>query len=245
MLKGNVLAVTSGKGGVGKSSLSINLALALQKMGKSVAVIDLDIYGFSIPKILNIDSKPKTFNGKIIPVEANGIKVMSMGFLVKDNEPIVWRGPMLGKMIQHFTEDVLWGEMDYFILDMPPGTGDVALDMHQMIPESKEIVVTTPHKAASFVAERAGAMAIKSKHDVIGVVENMSYFKPEDSDQQYFIFGKGGGEDLANQLGTELLAQLPIQEADENSETPAISPENSSLFKEYLNLAEKIDSKFN
>jgi ATP-binding protein involved in chromosome partitioning len=147
-------------------------------------------------------------------------------------------------MIQHFTEDVLWGEMDYFILDMPPGTGDVALDMHLMIPQSKEIVVTTPHKAASFVAERAGAMAIKSKHDVIGVVENMSYFKPEDSEQKYFIFGKGGGEELAAQLGTELLAQLQIQEADENSETPAIAAENSPLFKEYLNLAEKIDLKF-
>jgi ATP-binding protein involved in chromosome partitioning len=244
MLKGNVLAVTSGKGGVGKSSLSVNLALALQKLGKSVAIIDLDIYGFSVPKILNIDSKPKTFNGKIIPVEAHGIKVMSMGFLVKDNEPIVWRGPMLGKMIQHFTEDVLWGEMDYFILDMPPGTGDVALDMHLMIPQSKEIVVTTPHKAASFVAERAGSMAIKSKHEVIGVVENMSYFKPDDSDQKYYIFGKGGGEELASQLGTDLLGQLPIQEADENSETPAIAAENTVLFKEYVSLAEKIDAKF-
>lgn len=116
--------------------------------------------------------------------------------------------------------------------------------MHLMIPQSKEIVVTTPHKAASFVAERAGAMAIKSKHDVIGVVENMSYFKPEDSDQKYFIFGKGGGEELAAQLGTDLLGQLPIQEADENSETPAIAEESTPLFKEYLNLAEKIDAKF-
>ncbi|MBM4765051.1 Mrp/NBP35 family ATP-binding protein [Bacillus sp. B15-48] len=245
MLKGNVLAVTSGKGGVGKSSLSVNLALGLQKLGKSVAIIDLDIYGFSVPKILNIDFKPKTFNGKIIPVETQGIKVMSMGFLVNGNDPIVWRGPMLGKMIEHFTKDVLWGELDYFILDMPPGTGDVALDMHLMIPESKEIVVTTPHKTAAFVAERAGTMAIKSNHEVIGVVENMSYFTPPGSNEKYYIFGKGGGEELASQLQVELLGQLPIQEPDESSETPAIASEGSPLQIEYLNLARKIESKFN
>ncbi len=244
MLKGNVLAVTSGKGGVGKSSLSVNLALALQKLGKSVAIIDLDIYGFSVPKILNIDFKPKTFNGKIIPVETHGIKVMSMGFLVNGNDPIVWRGPMLGKMIEHFTKDVLWGELDYFILDMPPGTGDVALDMHLMIPESKEIVVTTPHKAAAFVAERAGTMAIKSNHEVIGVVENMSYFTPPESKEKYFIFGKGGGQELATQLGVDLLGQLPIQEPDESVEAPAIAMEGTPLQEEYVKLARTIDLKF-
>ncbi|MGM0902300.1 MAG: Mrp/NBP35 family ATP-binding protein [Bacillota bacterium] len=244
MLKGNVLAVTSGKGGVGKSSLSVNLALALQKLGKSVAIIDLDIYGFSVPKILNIDFKPKTFNGKIIPVETHGIKVMSMGFLVNGNDPIVWRGPMLGKMIEHFTKDVLWGELDYFILDMPPGTGDVALDMHLMIPESKEIVVTTPHIAAAFVAERAGTMAIKSNHEVIGVVENMSYFTPPEGKKRYFIFGKGGGEELASQLGVDLLSQLPIQEPDESLDTPSIATEGSPLQEEYVKLARTIDSKF-
>lgn len=192
---------------------------------------------------MNIDYKPKTFNGKIIPVESRGIKVMSMGFLVKDNEPIIWRGPMLGKMIQHFTEDVLWGELDYFILDMPPGTGDVALDMHLMIPESKEIVVTTPHKAAAFVAERAGVMAIKSKHEVIGVVENMSYFSP-DGTKKYFIFGSGGGETLADQLNVDLLAQLPIQEPDESSSAQAIAKEDTPLHKEYLSLAKMINAKF-
>jgi len=245
MLKGNVLAVTSGKGGVGKSSLSVNLALALQKLGKSVAIIDLDIYGFSIPKILNIDYKPKTFNGKIIPVETKGIKLMSMGFLVNGNDPIVWRGPMLGKMIEHFTKDVLWGELDYFILDMPPGTGDVALDMHLMIPESKEIVVTTPHKAAAYVAERAGSMAMKSNHEVIGVVENMSYFTPPNSDEKYFIFGKGGGEELASQLGVELLGKLPIQEPNESNDAPSIAKEDTQLERAYLNLAQKIDEKYN
>ncbi|MCM3585654.1 Mrp/NBP35 family ATP-binding protein [Mesobacillus maritimus] len=245
MLKGNVLAVTSGKGGVGKSSLSVNLALALQKLGKSVAIIDLDIYGFSIPKILNIDYKPKTFNGKIIPVETKGIKLMSMGFLVNGNDPIVWRGPMLGKMIEHFTKDVLWGELDYFILDMPPGTGDVALDMHLMIPESKEIVVTTPHKAAAYVAERAGSMAMKSNHEVIGVVENMSYFTPPNGDEKYFIFGKGGGEELASQLGVELLGKLPIQEPNESNDAPSIAKEGTQLERAYLNLAQKIDEKYN
>ncbi|WP_053361670.1 Mrp/NBP35 family ATP-binding protein [Bacillus sp. FJAT-27251] len=244
MLKGNVLAVTSGKGGVGKSSLSVNLALALQKLGKSVAIIDLDIYGFSIPKILNIDFKPKTFNGKIIPVETHGIKVMSMGFLVKGNDPIVWRGPMLGKMIEHFTKDVLWGELDYFILDMPPGTGDVALDMHLMIPQSREIVVTTPHKAAAHVAERAGSMAIKSNHEVIGVVENMSYFTPPGTDDRYHIFGQGGGEELASQLGVGLLAQLPIQQPDENLETPAVASADTPLQEAYMKLAKTIDARF-
>ena len=244
MLNGNVLAVTSGKGGVGKSSLSVNLALALASLGKTVAIIDLDIYGFSIPKILDITTKPKTLNGKIIPVESHGIKIMSMGFLVQNNEPIVWRGPMLSKMIEHFTKDVMWGEMDYFILDMPPGTGDVALDLHLLIPESKELVVTTPHKAAAFVAERAGSMALKRSREIVGVVENMSYFAPSDGIGKYYIFGKGGGEELAASLGSELLAQLPIQEPDENSAAPAVAAENSPLHEAYLKLAENIDMKF-
>ncbi|MBM7649079.1 Mrp family chromosome partitioning ATPase [Bacillus ectoiniformans] len=242
MLSGNVIAITSGKGGVGKSTVSVNLAIALSRMGKNVALIDLDIYGFSVPKIMNLENRPKTFNGKIIPVESHGVKVMSMGFLIKNNEPVVWRGPMLGKMVEHFSKDVMWGELDYILLDMPPGTGDVALDMHHFIPESKEIIVTTPHQTATHVAERAGTMALKAKHEVLGVVENMSFFQPRDSDKQYYLFGKGGGADLADALHTSLLAQLPIEELDEETETGGIYEEGSSLYRHFDQLAEKVDS---
>ncbi|WP_345774224.1 Mrp/NBP35 family ATP-binding protein [Cytobacillus sp. S13-E01] len=239
MLSGQVIAITSGKGGVGKSTVSVNLALSLARLGKSVALIDLDIYGFSIPKLLNISYKPKTFNGKIIPVESHGVKVMSMGFLLGGNDPVVWRGPMLGKMVEHFTKDVIWGELDYVILDLPPGTGDVALDMHQMIPQSKEIIVTTPHPAATFVAERAGTMAIKSNHEVLGVVENMSYFTPPNSTEKYSIFGEGGGDKLAEALNSEVLAKLPIEPPSSN-DTPAIYDEHSLLFEHYMELAKKL-----
>ncbi|WP_260471923.1 Mrp/NBP35 family ATP-binding protein [Bacillus salinus] len=241
MLSGTVIAITSGKGGVGKSTVSTNLAISLAKLGKAVALIDLDIYGFSIPKIMKIDGKPKTFNGKIIPIESHGVKVMSMGFLINNNDPVVWRGPMLGKMVEHFSKDVLWGELDYVILDMPPGTGDVALDMHHFIPQSKEIIVTTPHQTATHVAERAGTMAIKAKHDVIGVVENMSYFQPPNSDEKFHIFGSRGGELLAETLHTTLLAQLPIEPPRADEEELSIYEEGTVLFEHYQSLAEKID----
>ncbi|OIU68716.1 Mrp/NBP35 family ATP-binding protein [Rossellomorea aquimaris] len=243
MLSGNVIAITSGKGGVGKSTVSTNLAVSLARQGKSVALIDLDIYGFSIPKMMNVDSRPKTFNGKIIPVESHGVKIMSMGFLIKNNDPVVWRGPMLGKMVEHFSKDVMWGELDYCILDMPPGTGDIALDMHLNIPQSKEIIVTTPHQTASIVAERAGTMAQKAEHDILGVIENMSYFQPKESNEKYFLFGKGGGDLLAERLDTDVLAKLPIEEPIETSETPSIYGEDTSLFQHYSQLAEVIDQK--
>ncbi|WP_338785893.1 Mrp/NBP35 family ATP-binding protein [Metabacillus sp. FJAT-53654] len=242
MMNGSVIAITSGKGGVGKSTVSVNLAIALARMGKTVALIDLDIYGFSIPKIMNLQSSPKTVNGKIIPVESHGVKVMSMGFLIKNNEPVVWRGPMLGKMVEHFSKDVLWGELDYVLLDMPPGTGDVALDMHHFIPQSKEIIVTTPHKTAAHVAERAGTMALKAKHDILGVVENMAYFKPNDRAELYYLFGKGGGTELANKLNTNLLSQLPIEEPVESTDTPGIYEEETKLYSEYNLLAERVHS---
>ncbi|PGS52385.1 Mrp/NBP35 family ATP-binding protein [Bacillus sp. AFS041924] len=245
MLSGNVIAITSGKGGVGKSTVSANLAVSLARKGKRVALIDLDIYGFSIPKMLNTFTSPKTFNGKIIPVETHGVKIMSMGFFIKNNDPVVWRGPMLGKMVEHFSKDVIWGELDYCILDMPPGTGDIALDMHHIIPQSKEIIVTTPHQTASIVAERAGTMALKANHDILGVVENMSYFQPNDRSEKYYIFGKGGGDLLADRLGTKVLAKLPIEEVIENSDTPSIYDENTILFHHYNELATTINLKFN
>lgn len=240
MLSGEVIAISSGKGGVGKSTVSVNLAASLAKLGKTVALIDLDIYGFSVPKLLNISYRPKTFNGKMIPVEAHGIKVMSMGFLLGGNDPVVWRGPMLGKMIEHFTKDVLWGEIDYAILDLPPGTGDVALDMHHFIPQSKEIIVTTPHPAATHVAERAGTMAIKANHEILGVVENMAYFTPPNSSEKYYIFGEGGGDLLAEALSTDVLARLPIEPIIDNKERDAVYENGTVLEKHFHLLAENI-----
>lgn len=241
MLTGEVIAITSGKGGVGKSTVATNLAVSLARLGKSVALIDLDIYGFSIPKILDINYRPKTFNGKIIPVESHGVKVMSMGFLIKNNEPVVWRGPMLGKMIEHFTKDVMWGELDYVILDLPPGTGDVALDMHHYIPQSKEIIVTTPHPTATHVAERAGTMAINTKHEILGVVENMSYFTPPNSEEKYYLFGKGGGERLAELLKTDVIAKLPIEPPKDDGYIQPIYEEGTELYSQYMELAKRIN----
>lgn len=245
MLSGNIIAVTSGKGGVGKSTVSVNLALSLARMGKQVALIDLDIYGFSVPKILNITSKPKTMNGKIIPVESHRIKVMSMGFLVNGNDPIVWRGPMLGKMVEHFSKDVLWGKLDYVILDLPPGTGDVALDMHQFIPQSKEIIVTTPHPTATHVAARAGTMAIKTNHEILGIIENMAFFQPPHDEKKYYLFGKGGGDKLAEQLSSQVIARLPIEPVEEGQVPSSIYSEETVLYHHYMALAETIDSMLN
>lgn len=171
------LAIASGKGGVGKSTVSVNLAVALARLGKNVGLIDADIYGFSVPDMMGITVRPTVKGEKIIPVERFGVKVISMGFFVEENAPVIWRGPMLGKMLNNFFHEVEWGELDYLLLDLPPGTGDVALDIHTMLPSCKEIIVTTPHPTAAFVAARAGAMALQTDHEVLGVVENMSYYE--------------------------------------------------------------------
>ena len=157
------IAVASGKGGVGKSTVTVNLAAALARQGKKVGLIDADIYGFSVPDMMGIEEYPVVEDGVIQPVERFGVKVMSMGFFIRENNPVIWRGPMLGRMLRQFFTDVQWGELDYILLDLPPGTGDVALDVHQMLPQSKEIIVTTPHATAAFVAARAGAMGHSSR----------------------------------------------------------------------------------
>ncbi|WP_209125244.1 Mrp/NBP35 family ATP-binding protein [Alkalihalobacillus sp. BA299] len=245
MISGNVIAITSGKGGVGKSTVAVNLALALSRLNKRVAIMDLDIYGFSVPKMLNITDRPKTINNKIIPVGSHGLSVMSTGFMVPGNSPIVWRGPMLGRMVEHFFKDVIWGQLDYVILDMPPGTGDVALDLNHMLPECKEIIVTTPHPTATHVAERAGTMAQNTNHDILGVIENMAYFEPPiENAEKYYLFGKGGGEALAKTLETNVLASLPMAVPNENGEVPIIYDETSNLFPHYNDLASQIDRLF-
>lgn len=170
------ISIASGKGGVGKSTVSVNLAVALARLGKRVGLVDADIYGFSVPDMMGISERPEIDGERIVPVSRFGVKVISMAFFVEENTPVIWRGPMLGKMINNFFNEVNWGDLDYILLDLPPGTGDVALDVHTMLPKSKEIIVTTPHPTAAFVASRAGAMALHTEHEILGVVENMSYF---------------------------------------------------------------------
>jgi ATP-binding protein involved in chromosome partitioning len=238
------IAIASGKGGVGKSTVTVNLAVALARQGKRVGLIDSDIYGFSVPDMMGIEERPEQIGDKIKPVERFGVKVISMGFFVEDNSPIVWRGPMLGKMLRNFFAEIEWGELDYLLLDLPPGTGDVALDVHQMIPQSKEIIVTTPHATAAFVAARAGAMAIKTNHEIIGVVENMSYYESKETGTREYVFGRGGGGKLAETLNTELLAQFPLGAPDnhplESDYSPSVYKADTEIGKGYLELAQAV-----
>lgn len=243
------IAVVSGKGGVGKSTVTVNLAAALAREGKKVGIVDADIYGFSIPDMMGIEEQPKLVDKKIIPVERFGVKVISMAFFVKDNAPVVWRGPMLGKMLRNFFGEVDWGDLDYILLDLPPGTGDIALDVHQMIPQSKQIIVTTPHATAAFVAARAGAMAVTTEHEILGVVENMAYYECSQCGKKDYLFGRGGGGKLAEELHTDLLAQIPIGLPDNHPSEPDFSPSvykaTSNTGKIYDDLAKRIEKKLN
>ncbi|RLQ91724.1 Mrp/NBP35 family ATP-binding protein [Falsibacillus albus] len=240
--KTTFIAIASGKGGVGKSTVSVNLAVSLARQGKKVGLIDADIYGFSVPDMMGIVKRPVVRGERIIPVERFGVKVISMGFFVEDNAPVIWRGPMLGKMLNNFFTEVEWGELDYLLLDLPPGTGDVALDLHTMLPHCKEIIVTTPHPTAAFVAARAGAMALRTEHEIIGVIENMSYFESQLTGEREYVFGEGGGKKLAEELRTELLGQLPLRQPDwdENDFAPSIYAEDHQLGKIYHDIAGKV-----
>ncbi|EHM4865482.1 TPA: P-loop NTPase [Listeria monocytogenes] len=235
------LAIASGKGGVGKSTVSANLAVALAKQGKKVGLLDADIYGFSIPVLLGTTESPRKENGQIIPVETQGIQMISMDFFVESGEPVIWRGPMLGKMIKMFLEEVRWGKLDYLLIDLPPGTGDVALDIHTLIPKCNELIVTTPHYAAASVASRAGYMTAKNNHKIIGVIENMSYLTLADG-QVLKVFGQGGGEKVAADLETQLLIQMPIEQPEPNANgyISAVFDPSSTSGKAYKTLAEKI-----
>ncbi len=239
------IAVASGKGGVGKSTVSVNLAVSLAKLGKKVGLVDADIYGFSVPDMMGITTRPVVRGEKIIPVERHGVKVISMGFFVEDNSPIIWRGPMLGKMLNSFFNEVEWGDLDYLLLDLPPGTGDVALDVHSMLPSCKEIIVTTPHPTAAFVAARAGSMALRTDHEILGVIENMSYFQSKTTGEREYVFGQGGGEKLAEELNTDLLGKLPLGQPTWNEEdfAPSIYQEDDQIGAIYTNIAQEIVHK--
>src|SRR4051794_36744301 len=207
----NVICVASGKGGVGKSTMTANLAAALVADGHKAGALDCDVYGYSIPRMLGINQKPEVSpERKIIPpVSPAGPSVMSIGFFVEENAAVVWRGPMLHKAIQQFLEDVAWGELDYLLLDLPPGTGDVSMTLAQLLPQAKIAIVTTPQPAAQSVARRAAEMAAKVDLEVLGVIENMSAFTGPDG-ERVAIFGEGGGQLLADELDVPLLAKVPL-----------------------------------
>lgn len=210
----NTVAVASGKGGVGKSTVAVNLAVALAKDGASVGLIDADIYGPSIPLMLGSNEKPKVYQAensvKIVPLENYGIKFMSIGLLVDSKDPIIWRGPMASGAIKQFLTDVDWGELDYLIFDMPPGTGDIQLTLVQTIPLTGAVIVTTPQEVSLIDARKALKMFERVNVPVLGVVENMSYFIAPDTGKQYDIFGSGGGKKICSELNTTLLGGIPI-----------------------------------
>jgi ATP-binding protein involved in chromosome partitioning len=207
--KTRVLGISSGKGGVGKSSVTVNLAISLAQLGHQVGIMDADVYGFSVPKMLGAQSDPIVLGDTVIPTLAHGVRCVSMGYFVPDEQPVIWRGPMLHKAIEQLVTEAWWDEPDFLLIDMPPGTGDVALTLSEVLPRIEMYVVTTPQAAAQRVAQRSAYASRKLKLAVRGVIENMSWFRGDDG-QRYEIFGTGGGEQLARELGISLLAQIPL-----------------------------------
>ncbi len=213
-----VYAVASGKGGVGKSSVTVNLAAALAQQGLRVGVVDADVYGFSVPRMLGVTAGPTQVEDMILPPLAHNVKVMSIGMFVPGNQPVVWRGPMLHRALEQFLTDVFWGDLDVLLLDLPPGTGDIAISLAQLIPTAELLVVTTPQLAAAEVAERAGSIALQTKQQIVGVIENMSWLEQADG-SRLELFGSGGGksvaETLSQTMGTPvpLLGQVPLEVA--------------------------------
>ncbi|MGA9869910.1 MAG: Mrp/NBP35 family ATP-binding protein [Rhodococcus sp. (in: high G+C Gram-positive bacteria)] len=204
-----VYAVASGKGGVGKSSVTVNLAVSLAKRGLSVGVLDADIYGHSVPRMLGNDAKPTQVEKMIMPPQAHGVKFISIAQFTSGNTPVVWRGPMLHRALQQFLADVFWGDLDVLLLDLPPGTGDIAISVAQLIPGAEILVVTTPQQAAAEVAERAGAIALQTRQRIAGVVENMSWLELPDGTRMD-IFGSGGGQDVSDRLTKAVGAKVPL-----------------------------------
>ena len=240
-----VIGVSSGKGGVGKSTVTVNLAVALAKSGYRVGLLDADVYGFSVPKMLGTDHDPIILGDVVIPTSAHGVKCLSMGYFVPDDQPVIWRGPMLHKAIQQFLTDAFWGQPDFLLVDMPPGTGDVALTLAEVMPRAEIIVVTTPQPAAQRVAQRSAFAARRLKLSVRGVVENMSWFTGDDG-TRYELFGAGGGDTLAADLGIPLLGKVPLvtavrQGADEGRPIVAVAPQSETA-QAFIAIAERLAS---
>lgn len=238
-----VIGVSSGKGGVGKSTVTVNLAIALAQAGHTVGLLDADVYGFSVPKMLGTDHDPVILGDIVIPTSAHGVRCLSMGYFVPDDQPVIWRGPMLHKAIQQFLTDAYWGEPDFLLVDMPPGTGDVALTLADVMPRAEVVVVTTPQPAAQRVAQRSAFAARRLKLSVRGVIENMSWFTGDDG-KRYELFGAGGGATLAADLGVPLLGQVPLVNAvrlggDEGHPVTAVDPDGETS-RAFRTIAEKL-----
>ncbi len=232
-----VIGISSGKGGVGKSTVTVNIAIALAQAGHQVGLLDADVYGFSVPKMLGTDHDPVILGDIVVPTSAHGVRCLSMGFFVPDDQPVIWRGPMLHKAVQQFLTDAYWGTPDFVLVDMPPGTGDVALTLAEVMPRAEIVVVTTPQPAAQRVAQRSAFAARRLKLSVRGVVENMSWFTGDDG-TRYELFGSGGGAVLAKDLGVPLLGQVPLVNAvrlggDEGRPVVAVDPggETAAAFR--------------
>jgi len=207
----HTVAVSSGKGGVGKSTIAVNLALALKQSGAQVGLVDVDVYGPDVPLMMGARGRPGMFDNKIIPVEAHGIKIMSIGLLVAEREALVWRGPMIHSAVQQFLRDVMWGALDYLVFDMPPGTGDAQLSLSQVVPLTGVVMVTTPQDVALLDVRKALGMFLKLNVPILGLIENMSYFVAPDTGRRYAIFGEGGGVRLAKEFGVPLLGQVALE----------------------------------
>jgi ATP-binding protein involved in chromosome partitioning len=239
-----VLLIASGKGGVGKSSVTANLAVALARRGRSVAVLDADVWGFSIPRMLGADRPPVVIDEMLVPPERFGVRCISMGFFAREDQPVIWRGPMLHKALEQFLTDVYWDDPDFLVVDLPPGTGDISISLAQFLPRAEVYVVTTPQPAAQRVAQRAAFMAQKVRLEVKGVIENMTWFRGDDG-TRYELFGSGGGRELADQLGVPLLGQVPLvpalrQGADDGRPIVAVEPD-SEVAEAFTRIAERIE----
>ena len=243
----NVIAVSSGKGGVGKSTVSVNLACALSKSGAKTAILDADLYGPNIPIMMGVSGEPMTQGKKIIPFERHGIQVMSIGLLVPDDQPVIWRGPMLHSAIKQFLFDVAWGELDYLIVDLPPGTGDAQLSLAQQAHIMGAVVVTTPQNVSVHDVRKAIRMFDQVKVPVLGVVENMSYFTPPGSDERFPIFGEGGGEAIEREFKLPLLGQLPIdmavREGGDTGSPVVISQPDSAIAQAMMEVAGRVAAR--
>ncbi|GAA2095040.1 Mrp/NBP35 family ATP-binding protein [Actinomadura alba] len=245
-----VYAVASGKGGVGKSSITVNLAVAMATSGLKVGVVDADIYGHSVPRMLGVTGTPTKVEDMIMPPSAHDVKVISVGMFTPGNTPVVWRGPMLHRALQQFLADVYWGDLDVLLMDLPPGTGDIAISVAQLLPSAEILVVTTPQQAAAEVAERAGAIAAQTHQQVAGVIENMSYLPCPHCGEHTEIFGSGGGEQVAEALTTTLGARVPmlgqvpidvrLREGGDNGQPLVLTDPDALAAKELRTIADKL-----
>jgi ATP-binding protein involved in chromosome partitioning len=246
---GRIIAVSSGKGGVGKSTVAVNLALALAALGKRVGIMDADIYGPNLPLMLGVDAAPAVRDEKIIPLEAHGVKVISIGFLIEKDQPAIWRGPIVMKIITQFLRDVAWGELDYFLVDMPPGTGDAQLSLVQATQVHAAVIVTTPQQVAVGDALRGVKMFERTAVPVLGIVENMSYFENPETGKPIAVFGTGGGARLAKECDLPLLGQIPldprIQEGGDSGRPIVVAEPTSKAAREMGHIAQLVIERMN